>query len=116
MSLRDYVKQHMTLTFRDYIARQRVTDDAAGRFVRDAKAMLDGSRPLPDAQRWPQLKGYLFSVKASADTLTAAYQVWLDYERERKRFRKEKWTKFEATQRKAERKRERAQQDRQPRP
>jgi hypothetical protein len=75
-----------TLTFRKYIARRRVTDDAAGDFVRDAKSALafrvddpDGRLPLPDAQRWPELREYLHNSGARPEAISAGAVVWGEY-------------------------------------
>jgi hypothetical protein len=64
------------LTFTEYVKSRRVTDNAAGDFVRDAKA--DGR--MPNAQSWDQLHTYLVTQGAILDAIAAAKVVWRGYQ------------------------------------
>lgn len=64
-----------TMSFKDYIARRRVTDTPAGDFTSEAKK--DGR--LPDAKTWRELKGYVINRRGAHSVVQAAYQVWAGY-------------------------------------
>jgi hypothetical protein len=68
--------EHQRPSFKVWLEEQPITDDAAGDFIRDAKA--DGQ--LPDAiQSWEALQAYLQSRDVDAGVLTAAREVWNRY-------------------------------------
>lgn len=63
------------MSFKEYVAKRRVTDTPAGDFVGDAKR----DRELPDARTWPELATYLASRGAHRDAVSAARSVWRGY-------------------------------------
>ena len=63
------------MSFKNYVAKRRVTDTPAGDFVSDAKR--DGQ--MPDARTWPELDAYLRSRGAHQEAINAARSVWRAY-------------------------------------
>lgn len=64
------------MSFREYIARRRVTDTPTGDFTRHAKA--DPS--LPDAQSWADVEAYALGM-GRRGAVAAARSVWRSYRR-----------------------------------
>jgi hypothetical protein len=68
------------MTFKEYLARRRITDTPAGDFTADARS--DGN--LPNVTTWEELRSYLNGKSAYRGTflvITPARKVWRDYER-----------------------------------
>ena len=62
------------MSFRDYIAKRRITDTPAGDFVADAKR----DPGLPDAETWDELEAHLLAGNAASEAVEAGRGVWRD--------------------------------------
>lgn len=63
------------MTFREYIARRRCSDNLQGDFVGDARR----DRQFPDVQSWQELARYLYRRGACEEAVEAARKVWQGY-------------------------------------
>ena len=74
----------LAMTFKEYLAKRRVTDTPAGDFVSDARS--DGS--LPEVTSWAELRSYVerkAELSIREDVVAAAHEVWRGYQRSLRR-------------------------------
>jgi hypothetical protein len=69
------------MSFREYIARRRITKTPAGDFTEDARS----DDRLPDATSWEELEAYLRERRACHEIVEAARQVWNGYGKRRQK-------------------------------
>ena len=69
------------MSFREYIARARITDSPVGDFVADARRDSN----LPDASTWSEVETHLRTRRAHTDAISAGRRVWRNYQASRRR-------------------------------
>ncbi|KQT04799.1 MULTISPECIES: YozE family protein [unclassified Rhizobium] len=65
------------MSFNDYLKNRQTFNTPAGHFTRSAR--LDPN--MPDASTWQDLKQYLEGDSLLSTNLTAAYEVWMAYQK-----------------------------------
>ncbi len=66
-----------TMSFNEYLKNRQTFNTPAGHFTHSAR--LDPN--MPDASTWQDLKQYLEGDSLLSTNLTAAYEVWMAYQK-----------------------------------